>query len=349
MKKLKAAFLPAFCLVTSVLWANPRTAQAWGYRGHQAICVAATWLVQNPDLRAYLKHRSDEMGYLCNIPDVYWRSQDENHSGDPGHYFDIDVLKIAPEQMPETYEEVLKKEGIPLDSKKAVTDATVKFGALFWRANQFYQLAIKDGSAINQRKPPKNHYDEQDWDLPYNESVFKMTVMMGILGHYPGDDSMPYHVTSNRDGWNNGHGGVHSYYEQDIVNEIPLDLDQKIYKQAQKLPWPDAKKSVVARLVSLALLSEADIKKADEADHFIKPSEGSKKAVRRPAIKEYPKFQDLIVVQMARSAKMLAQFWDEIYVAAGKPDLTPYKSYKFPTQPRFIPMDFVPLNKKSEK
>ena len=59
-------------------------------------------------------------------------------------------------------------------------------------------------------------------------------------------------------------------------------------------------------------------------------------AIRPPAEKGYKKFEPLITNQMARAAWLLAHLWDEAYRNAGSPELSAYKSYKYPFNVDFM-------------
>jgi hypothetical protein len=44
---------------------------------------------------------------------------------------------------------------------------------------------------------------------------------------------------------------------------------------------------------------------------------------------------------MSDSTAQLAAFWDEIYERAGKPDLSAYRSYRYPFKPDFVAPDYL--------
>ena len=52
-------------------------------------------------------------------------------------------------------------------------------------------------------------------------------------------------------------------------------------------------------------------------------------------------FEDLATAEMARAAALLALSWDEIYVAAGRPDLGKYRAFQYLFEPRFVKPDYL--------
>jgi hypothetical protein len=61
-------------LIFILLVFSTKTTLAWTGRGHFEICQAAALLVENPDLKSFLRSRSHIMGHLCNVPDNVWKN-----------------------------------------------------------------------------------------------------------------------------------------------------------------------------------------------------------------------------------------------------------------------------------
>ncbi|MGE0631886.1 MAG: hypothetical protein AB7O96_05735, partial [Pseudobdellovibrionaceae bacterium] len=99
----------------------------------------------------------------------------------------------------------------------------------------------------------------------------------------------------------------------------------------------------------LSTFANGDLEKVEKTDEIIKPSQSSETkgiktripAQRPPPAEMTSKFNALILNEMAHSAVLLAQFWDQIYEKSGKPNLTDYKSYKYPFTPEFVPVDYL--------
>jgi hypothetical protein len=312
---------------------------AWGNRGHHTLCQAATFLVKNPNLRQFFKRREHTFGHLCNVPDIYWKtfSKEERKLGDPTHY--LHAQSLNPD---------IKK--IPLDYAEALKLATEEdVGSLWWRADQFYRLAQTALANVKNTKAPQDFKEMQDSELPYNQSVYSAMVAMGIMGHYVGDGSMPYHNHSDYDGWGSGHGTIHGFYEDECVAEMPPGLLTNILiiakKNGEKLSFLKTNLSNVERMKELALLTVIEVAKIEKLDPMIKPSTviaGVKTpATRKDAAKSCSVFYPMITKQMAYSARLLAKFWDQMYESAQKPDLIPYRSYRYPAQPEFVAPDYL--------
>ena len=338
-----------FILLLLTATFTPRISWAWGAQGHHVICVVATQLVKNKELADFLRFRSNQMGHLCNIPDIYWRDlHKSDHLGDADHYVNPDAFEFSLDKTPQTFLELVEQLKSKLNPQNPIEDAANRFGTLYWRTDQLYKRAIAAGILAAQAKPPSDPHEIQNYGLPYNEAVYEMLVSMGTMGHFVGDVSMPYHNTLDYDGWKKKRGGIHSYYENDSINEMGLTLMKKVFDRVSALPPLDVKLiTVVDRMRGLSALSIADIPKVDEKDKVLAPSEDAKnkekrKAAKRPPATEGAKaFEDLIVTELARSARLLADFWSEIYEKSHSPVLSKYRSYKYPLQPDFIKDDFL--------
>lgn len=350
-------------LLSAALLAAPGVAQAWGGRGHYTICSAAVHLVQDKNLAKFLKYRPHIMGHLCNVPDVYWKSLPAAVSkpGNPAHYIDPEVLGLAVKDIPADYK-ALEKDftGKPNKFKPESTLFSIpeEVGSLWWRADQFDRRIVERKQAMSSIVAPKNGKEEQDNEMPYNKEINDMMVNMGLLGHFVGDVSQPLHNTADHDGWAAGHGGIHSYYEEQVVGEAPEDLEARIVSTARKIKkaaWLEDK-PVIERMRAMSEESAKELSKVFAKDPIKKKSERrSEKGmdIRTPAEREstavgWKKFESLIVGDMARSAKLLAALWDKEYAELGKPDLSAYRSYKYPLTPDFVTLDYVTPEKKAE-
>lgn len=350
-----------FLLISASLFVSQFTF-AWGGRGHDTICETATYLVKNQNLKSFLTSRPHTMGHLCNIPDIYWKSlgKEVSELGDATHFIDVEVLGLSIDKIPADYSEIVKnftgannafKEGkifsIPRD-----------FGSVWWRANQFVQLISFLKPTNNEFKMPQNKKEEQDDKLPYNDSIYKMMVYMGLMGHYVGDNAQPLHTTADYDGYQAGHGGLHSYYEEAVVSEFDGDLGQLILIESKKINIKKARflngVNPIENMRELTILSFNDLPKLFKLDPIIKKSEvitdkgmQIRKVAERKSPKEgLKKFKPLILSNMARASLLLAKFWDQAYTQMGAPDLSGYKNYKYPFTPEFVPPDYIPVEKK---
>ncbi len=332
---------------------------AWGGRGHDTICRVASFLVTEDGLKDYLHNKPQMMGHLCNMPDFYWKSlgSEANSLGSPAHFVDIEVLG-------------LKIQEIPLDYKKIVTDYTGKpdlfkndgttiksvpsdFGSSWWRADQFYRAIAAMNKDFAAAKVPANFKEEQDGELPYNKLVYDMVVSMGLMGHFVGDNSQPFHTTADYDGWAVGHGGIHAYFEDSVVGQFDGDLDFLVLKESRAMKNPPFLKpaTVVEKMKVLGGISNSEMARILKMDPIKKKSVVVKEhgmslktpAEREPAAVAFKRMKPMIVTEMSRGAVLLAALWDEAYVAAGKPKLGAYKSYKYPFTVDFVKPDYFDI------
>ncbi|MGZ3724640.1 MAG: hypothetical protein ACXWQQ_02530 [Pseudobdellovibrio sp.] len=342
-------------LLTALIITSAHYAFAWGGRGHNTICESAVFLVKNPELREFLKTRPHVMGHLCNIPDIYWKSlpSEVRKSGDPGHYINSEKLGIKLEDMPTDFKKIIEDyQGKPSKENANQTLFSIPddLGSVWWRGDQFFRLALESAKKISSATAPANFKEAQDNEMPYNKAVYQMMVNMGIMGHFVGDISQPFHNTSDHDGWAANHGGIHSYYEDAVVSQLDGDLQARIIKQAQALKNPKfvQQKTTVEAMRALSVVSFSEVKDVLKADQVLKPSSVTidkgmslkKAAERKPASETYKKFEKLIVGQMARSSLLLAHLWDQIYEEAGKPDIKAYGSFLYPFTPDFVKPDY---------
>lgn len=328
---------------------------AWGGRGHHAICSAAPHLIKDDSLKNFLKFRPHTMGHLCNIPDIYWKSigADVSDLGNPTHYIDPEIIGMKVNQVPLDIQSIINKyTGTDNLYKKTnkIFSIPKEFGTLWWRADQFFRLISDLKPSFSSAELPKNNKDEQDEKLVYNQSVYNMMLYMGLMGHFVGDASQPFHATADHDGYGTGHGGIHSYYEEQIVSNFGPDLEKLIIDAAKKIK--DKKLVTGSALEIMQHLSDLSAKDQEQVlknDPLIKKSEVINEkgmeiktpAVRSPSAVGFAKLKDLIVLHMARSAVVLAHFWDESFHNAGSPSLQAYRSYRYPHTPDFIPPDYI--------
>lgn len=354
MKKL----LNLVLLISASLFSQ--NASAWGGRGHHAICEAAVFLVQNPQLKEFLQNKPQMMGHLCNIPDTYWKtlSPELRKLGDAGHFINAENLGLKLTDIPLDYRSIVGtytgQESKTKEGQK-ISSVPDELGSNWWRADQFYRRAIADGEALKKLTPPQNMKEEQNDDFPYNRNFYSMIVNMGLMGHFIGDAGQPFHNTTDYDGYASGHGGIHAYYEDSSVAFFDVDMVPRIVKKAKSFKSPKwaNHKTLLEKMRAFSDVAVNDIKDILKADPVIKPStlrieKGMSlktPAERHPGSVGYKKFEKLMLEEMARSSYLLANTWDEIYKLSGEPPMKAYKSYRYPLTPEFIPPDYFDLKK----
>lgn len=337
---------------------RPLPAQAWGGRAHDSLCQAATFAVKNDKLRAYLKSKGHILGYLCNIPDTSWKTVGlkgfENQAAYGSHYFDTDSFPVPVEQIPRSFKELEEKyTGKPSAlNGKIIKSVPGDAGSGWWRLEQFQRRNLELAAKLKPLTPPENK-ERPPADNPFMLAANEWLVSLGLTGHFAGDLSQPFHGSEDYDGYGAGHGGIHAYYEEIVVNEFDSDLIARVAAEAKRLRKGKEKflteKDVVERARELSRISLPEIQKIYKADKLTaksteKDEKGMslRKAAERAPIKEtFKQFEPLVISHMGRGAALLALLWDEAYVAAGEPDLVAIKSYWFPPPPEFVMPDYV--------
>jgi hypothetical protein len=342
-------------MLTAVLLFSCQNLSAWGGKGHAVICEAAIQLVKNRDLKNYLLHKTHNLAHLCNVPDIYWRNLEQAESGNATHYIEPDLVGANLEESPTSFKEFKAK----YQGKNSVTKKTPVFsvekeiGTLWWRADQFLRLAVESGKKLKTLALPEKKDDKND-EHPFNKSLFDMVTYMGLLGHFIGDAAQPLHNTYNYDGYENGHGGIHSYYEETVVVNLDPDLLSQVIKNtesARKELNLTFKATPIEKLKKLSVLAHKDLEQIWKLDPIEKKSVENeekgmsfrKKAERPETNQVIKKFRPLIVKNMSRAAVLLAHFWDFIYIESQTPNLRAYKGYRFPFQPDFVELDYLKL------
>lgn len=354
MSKKISLIVSVFSILAIILL--PEDTLAWGARGHHSICSSAPHLVKDESLKSFLKYRVHTLGHLCNIPDIHWKSlgPDVSDIGNPTHYIDPELIGLKVTEIPLDIQTIINKyTGTDnlYKNKGKIFSIPKEFGTLWWRAEQFVRMIADLKSSFGNIELPKNFKEEQDDKLPYNKAVYSMMLYMGLMGHYVGDASQPFHATADYDGYGTGNGGIHSYYEEQVVGVFGPEMEKLIVDKANTIK--DKKLvsgtpiEIMQRLSELGNIDRIEALKLDPivAKSEIKNEKGMdiKTAARRSSVDVgFKKYKNMIVTQMARSAIVLAHFWDESYNKASSPSLQAYKSFRYPHTPDFIAPDYVP-------
>lgn len=330
-------------------------ALAWGGRGHNTICETAVFLVKEPGLKEYLQNKPQMMGHLCNMPDFYWKSLggEANKLGNPTHFIDVEVINLPVDKIPLDYQKIVADyTGKPNAFKKDSTIFSIptEFGSIWWRADQFFRRITGLEKDFKTAKPPANGKEEQNNDLPYNKLAYDMVINMGLMGHFVGDASQPFHTTADYDGYEAGHGGIHAYYEDSAVGYFDGDMGARILKTARAMKGASflKPKTTLEKMKALSEVSRAEIPKILKVDPIVKKSTVVKERgmeIKTPAERlsgkiGHQRFEKFIITDMARGALLLANLWDESYIQAGRPQLAAYKSYKYPFTVDFVAPDY---------
>lgn len=298
----------------------PSSAWAWGRRGHSMVCETAAYLVSSEPKADFLKDQSFMLGYYCNIPDFLWKGPATVNQERPQHFMDIEI-----------FERNLK--GTDVKAPYALDRSTFerKFpqvpfmaGRAWWRVREMDEILMADRAKLMDPKLTK--HDERfnvqgDW-----------VMHAGLMGHYIGDLSMPLHVTENHDGAMTNQKGIHSFFEDVVVNYLVhgpdgFDLDAAVWKEASKRWKADRKK---LEKMSILELLQAE---SEESGHAVSELLKIDRQVGRADLKKAAlAFKPMIVKRLAAGSVYLAEY----YRRAIGFDFDQVKFFEFRPSPVYI-------------
>jgi hypothetical protein len=337
----------------------PSLSFAWGEQGHHTVCEVATRLIKDPELASFMKGKMHMMGHACNVPDIHWRSLGPiAKSGDATHFLNPENLSYTIATVPTDFHQIFsEKQGQYSETLKRNIDVAEDLGSSWWRYDQFDRRAKSDGKLAKNIEAEISNLSKEDVKMKeetvkFNSAIYSMLTNMGLMGHFVGDASQPFHNNTDYDGWNSGHGGIHAFYETKVVNELSLDLADDVYKAAKHLAREQRNipATAIEKIRAVALATAQDLEKVRSLDRvlesskFIQNSDGTTtktSAKRKDASEVAKKFKSIIVKEMALSALALAQTWDQIYTDSGKPNFKYYSSFEYPLAPDFVAPDYI--------
>jgi hypothetical protein len=340
----------------------PALCFGWGERGHHIIARAAAVSVLErakvpageealyKNFRDFFRQKSIQLGHISNIPDTSWRSLDPlaKALNAPSHFSDSDMWTLNFDDIPLEYSAALKK----FHGKPSLTDGKpVDFfetGTLYWRAQEFWELT-KAGFLKAKA--------EQPGTPEFKAAVREALVNAGLLAHFIGDASMPYHNAADYDGYNAGNGGLHEYFETESLYHAPPEFEVAVHNglsaQYVKFGVDEKIKKGGARAAAYVTREMGrhaygkilEMQKLDDAFIIERSSvvDGKRKsAKRRPAEDAFPTFRPMITEQTAQSAAVLAALWRLAWEQGGKPDLSQGFFWDYTHKPDFVPPAYDP-------
>lgn len=218
MKYIISSFTALICITSTSL-----SAFAWGRRGHSSIAVTAAYLLaqKNPDLH-WLKAHSFDLGYYANIPDIGWKNPETYDVEHLQHFVDLEIFDRAFKASDEAKADA---EFVPdrVKFEQLHPDINQKAGRVFWRIQE-----MDDRLHNLTEELKKGELKSEDRRKLQGEWL----VTAGILGHYVGDLAMPLHCSENHDGQLTNQKGIHSFFEDVMVDELYPELESKILASA---------------------------------------------------------------------------------------------------------------------
>ena len=284
-------------VIASILAAASQAALAWGPVGHRIVAETAALLVED-DLPAtwgplIARHRF-EIGVYAFLPDASFRHIDGANGSveGPTHYLSLDRP--------------------PYDPGRG--------GTVDRRVVQFLDLA---SIQLKEVRAPKGGYERGSTAIGDTRRVYLGLYALGLMAHYSGDASMPYHATSDSNGYSRGEGGVHFYFEADCVNAFEPGLSKDVLASARKnrprwlRAWnanADRPADLVMAVLADSLASVARVSELDRHDAVTKlqPPGSTLDASRKPAADGCRAMRSLIVDRLARGAVLTATLWESV-------------------------------------
>ena len=272
-------------------------ALAWGPLGHRVVAETAALLVED-DLPAtwgplFARHRF-ELGVYAFLPDASFRHIDGamGKLEAPTHYLNLDQPAGEP-------------------GRRGTVDR---------RVVQFLDLA---GRQLKDVKAPKGGYERGAEATGDTRRVYVGLYNLGLMAHYSGDASMPYHATSDWNGYASGQGGVHFFFESDCVNALEPGLAKDVLATARRhrarwlSTWsadPSQPAGLVTAVLTDSLASAARVSELDrrEAVTELQPAGSTRNARRKPAAEGCRGMRSLLVDRLARGAVLTATLWEAV-------------------------------------
>jgi hypothetical protein len=194
------------------------------------------------------------------------------------------------------------------------------------------------------------------------DDIYSATVIAGYLSHFVADLSQPLHVSVDYDGWVEGQGGIHAYFETEVVNALDEELIARVAKLArtsrgeilarfplslEQLKEPGGVSRALLALAADSWLLMPELLKIDRERALVRnrsnswddalgtritladnphnyPRGSLKKAQRISAHTPavMAAFAPMIEERLALAVVVLSRLWEAAYTAAGSPLLT---------------------------
>jgi hypothetical protein len=305
-------------LFAMIFLASP-SAWAWGRRGHALVCENAAYLVAADPKADFLKNHSFDLSYYCNIPDFIWKEPATSQLETFNHYMNREVFEreIGHDKLAAAY---------AMDRKtfdKTYPKVPEKAGRAYWRIREmddtlmsYHDKLVAGGVNKDERRSLQGEWLK----------------VAGFMGHYIGDLSMPLHVTENHNGSLTHQEGIHSFYEDVIVNELAYDKDgfnlSSEVQKAAALRWSKDRARLAQKSV-LDLMQEMTAESSMAATELFKVD----KETGRDLAKAKKAHKPMIVKNLAMGAVYLAEF----YRRGVGFDFDDERFFNFTGTPAFIP------------
>jgi hypothetical protein len=144
---------------------------------------------------------------------------------------------------------------------------------------------------------------------------------LGVMAHYSGDSTVPYHATADWNGYKQGEGGIHFYFEADCVNALEPGLSTEVLASARKnraawLAGWSAAKVPVPELIRNVIRDSYDaipsVAAIDKKTLIVKPSPPGteQNASRVPPASGCGALRATLIERLAKGAALTAYLWE---------------------------------------
>lgn len=341
----------------------------WGEHGHDYITRAAVRLLpqqkQAEPLFELLRTKEHLLAHYANTPDIVWRggAQGVRSANSPTHFFDLEYLgtpvypvKLA--QLPLSMDQVVariekncKSTGKNCPPGKSIVAKLSKVGSAPFRVNQLISLMESQMTIITKLTAARTTKKGRQ---AYNQAVDQMLLYAGLASHFVGDLSNPNHCTRNYDGKETGNGGIHSYFESQLVKEADLTIVAEIIAQGSRSPQIFDQEVVIGQpqtyleqswyMVYESFRHNPQLFQLDRDFAFVnkKPKATVALPARLSPAQVLPQFRAFLVQRLANGAQTLSRLWYQAWVRGGKPDFEGYQSFHYDTSPTFVKPNYLP-------
>ena len=355
---------------------GPSTARAWGPVGHRMVAETAALIVEKnlasrPALSPwgeFLARHRFTLGVYAVMPDTVFKIADAKptQKESPTHYFDLDYFVTGAGFTPKQRAEVI---AIPREYKSAHTLLVQKLGSAAkadeagsapWRVKQFLDRGAHHLASV--RRLPTGYLRGEATEGE-TRKIFDALLELGLLSHYSGDASMPFHATSDWNGFADGLGGIHFYFEADCINALEPALAPAVLKLAQKQQatwlkdWGAGAEGPVGVMLGVLFDSALKIQEVERLDRqfaLVKAAQKGSKvfATRNPAPVACAGMRGLLVERLAKASVLTAWLWQQALpelevVPESKPQPKVHVAnavlfYDWITSPTYIAPDYLP-------
>lgn len=335
--------------------------QYWGPVGHFKIGQQACFLVKDQVLRKFLTANVNNLSYssdaqiklathlqagagfvpLSDVPDVVWKTNINKSKPSVAramenwnHYADIDLPgadgktlleKYIADPKSLNYEEWLDfYKSAPPPSASPTKSKRVNAGALPFRVWQIFAQLVPYASQPNGAS---------------------FLTAAGCLAHYVGDSCQPLHSSQHADGLNGAATGVHSTYEDNMVDAYADQIAAGIAEAISKLTFTPRKISTAwdAAMCVMDLMHFCHEALPPETicDVYNKARTGSgKSATKNPAVLKalWDNCGDATIEVIAAGAVTLAAIWQSAWTASGAASNTAWLTKTYDGKKELLPI-----------